>query len=331
MPFLILVLFLIAFVLRVDFVFYIAYVCMGLYAWSRWYPPRALRLLDVQRSFANRVFLGETVSITLRLHNQQRWGIPWLQLYESVPLELRTADNLNQVITLPGQETAVLHYTLQANRRGYYQVGPTALQTGDLFGFFPVHTAACPANYLTVYPRIIPFSQLGLPSRLPFGTVASHQRLFADPARPMGVRDFRSGDSLRQINWKVSGHTRQLMVKTFQPAISLETAVLLNLHNESYNRQNRWMTVEWAIELAASLKLLLYMALIGCVFFPWGIAPANAGVGGLGGALTGDYMERKENQARSQGYYQGYNQGYQQGSGPMAYGGRQEPPADSSW
>jgi len=35
------------------------------------------------------------------------------------------------------------------------------------------------------------------------------------------------------------------------------------------------------IELAASLKLLLYVALIGCVFVPWGIAPANAGLDGL--------------------------------------------------
>jgi len=35
------------------------------------------------------------------------------------------------------------------------------------------------------------------------------------------------------------------------------------------------------IEMAASLKLLLYMALIGCVFVPWGIAPADAGIAGL--------------------------------------------------
>ena len=34
------------------------------------------------------------------------------------------------------------------------------------------------------------------------------------------------------------------------------------------------------IELAAALKLLLYVALIGCVFVPWGIAPSTAG-GGL--------------------------------------------------
>jgi formate hydrogenlyase subunit 4 len=32
------------------------------------------------------------------------------------------------------------------------------------------------------------------------------------------------------------------------------------------------------IELSAALKLLLYLSLIGCVFFPWGLAPASAPV-----------------------------------------------------
>lgn len=35
------------------------------------------------------------------------------------------------------------------------------------------------------------------------------------------------------------------------------------------------------IELAASLKLLLYLSLIACVFLPWSVAPAGAGVGAL--------------------------------------------------
>jgi len=33
------------------------------------------------------------------------------------------------------------------------------------------------------------------------------------------------------------------------------------------------------IEFAASLKLLVYVSLIACVFLPWGLAPAGAGVG----------------------------------------------------
>jgi len=40
------------------------------------------------------------------------------------------------------------------------------------------------------------------------------------------------------------------------------------------------------IELAASLKLLLYMALIGCIFLPWGIAPASASLGGFVAGLA---------------------------------------------
>jgi len=32
------------------------------------------------------------------------------------------------------------------------------------------------------------------------------------------------------------------------------------------------------IELAAALKMLLYIALIGCIFLPWGIAPEGSGI-----------------------------------------------------
>jgi formate hydrogenlyase subunit 4 len=35
------------------------------------------------------------------------------------------------------------------------------------------------------------------------------------------------------------------------------------------------------IELAASLKLLLYISLIACVFLPWNLAPVDAGAGAL--------------------------------------------------
>jgi formate hydrogenlyase subunit 4 len=38
------------------------------------------------------------------------------------------------------------------------------------------------------------------------------------------------------------------------------------------------------IEMAASLKLLLYAALIGCVFVPWGVAPPDASIGGYAAA-----------------------------------------------
>ena len=250
---LILILLFIAFLLRVDFIFYIIYVCVGVYAWSRWYTPRSLGRVTAGRFYSDHAFWGETIPVTLRLVNSSRLPLPWLQVTESLATELKLGEPINQVLSLRGRQTAEITYHVNGRRRGYYQLGPMRLATSDLFGLMSEQHGTIPADFLTVYPRIIPLTRLGLPSRLPFGTIASRQRLFEDPARPMGVRDFRSGDSLRQINWKVSAHTRSLVVKTFQPAISLETAVLLNLNAGEYERQSRQIHIEWAIEVAASL------------------------------------------------------------------------------
>jgi len=250
---LIIILLFFAFLLRVDFIFYIAYVCIGLYLWIRWRTPRQLRYLHIGRSYADHAFWGEIVPIAIHVENKSRLPIPWLRLSESLALELQAGDGLNQVTSLQGRETLEYRYSIRGWRRGYYRIGPMRLATSDLFGFLPEQLGTVPAQYITVYPHIIPLTQLGLPSRLPFGTIASRQRLFEDAARLMGIRDFRSGDSLRQINWKASARTQKLVVKTFKPAISLETAVLLDLHSPTYLRKNRLSTIEWAIEVAATL------------------------------------------------------------------------------
>lgn len=250
---LILLLLAVAFFLRVDFIFYIVYVFVGVLLWSRFYTPRAMRRLMAGREYNKRAFLGEVVPVKLTLHNNHRLRIPWVQFDESVPPELRLEEAVHQAITLGGRQTFQTSYHVRGSQRGYYQLGPLRLSSGDLFGLATPYLGYLAADFLTIYPRIVPLTHLGLPSRLPFGTIASRQRLFEDPARPMGVRDFRSGDSLRQINWKVSGHARRLMVKTFEPAISLETVVLLNLHAGDYQRNERAYTVEWAVVVAASL------------------------------------------------------------------------------
>ncbi|MCA9919420.1 MAG: DUF58 domain-containing protein [Anaerolineales bacterium] len=270
---LILILLLLAFFLRVDFIFYVIYVSVGIFAWVRWLMPRTMKNLKSRRVYDKQAFWGEVVPVTIELGNNGRLPVPWVQFQESVAIQLKHGDSLHKVVALSSGETAAFHYSVIARRRGYYQLGPLRLTTGDLFGIYPEQVGFLPADYLTVYPRITPLTQLGLPSRLPFGTIASHQRLFEDPARPMGIRDFRSGDSIRQINWKASAHTKNLMVKTFQPAISLETAVLLNLHTPDYTFGNRQDVAEWAVEVAASLAAHLVNQRQGVGLITNGIDP----------------------------------------------------------
>ena len=250
---LIIVLLIIAFLLRIDFIFYIVYVCLGIYALSRWAVPHILQQLQLRRDFSDHAFLGETVTVRLDWHNNSRLPLPWVEFHESIPPGLRIGEPVQQAIAIGGHQRKAFTYQVQSSRRGYYCLGPLRLATGDPFGLVSGNTGEMKPDYLTVYPKIISLSKLGLPSRLPFGTLAGKQRLFADPARPMGVREYKTGDSQRHINWKVSAHTDQLLVKRFQPAISLETAVLVNLNKDDYTKADWRYYTEWAIVAAASL------------------------------------------------------------------------------
>lgn len=243
----------IAFLLRIDFIYYIVYVCIGIYFLGRWLVPRALRQLQVSRHFNDHAFSGETVDIEIVWKNKSLLPLPWLEFSESIPPELRRGETATWAIGLGSRQERRLRYQVRTGRRGYYQIGPARLTSGDLFGLVRPSTGALAADYLTVYPQIIRLVELGLPSRLPFGTIASQQRLFEDPARPAGVREYRSGDSQRQINWKASAHANQLLVRRHQPAISLETAILLDLHIEDYEKKDWRFHTEWAISVAASL------------------------------------------------------------------------------
>lgn len=254
---LIVILLAVAFLLRIEFIYYIVYVCIGIYFISRWLVPRAMGQLRVSRKFDDHAFSGETVNIELIWQNQSRVPLPWLEFNESIPPELRRGESASWAISLGSRQKRQMSYQVQAGRRGYYQIGPARLTSGDLFGLVRPSTGELGADYLTVYPRIIPLVELGLPSRLPFGTIASQQRLFEDPARPAGVRDYRSGDSQRQINWKASAHASQLLVRRYQPAISLETVILLDLHTEDYEKKDWRYHTEWAVVVAASLAAFL--------------------------------------------------------------------------
>ncbi len=156
-------------------------------------------------------------------------------------------------LALGPKETVDLHYDLFGGQRGLYQVGPGRVTSGDLFGFVEVQGAVDERRTLVVYPRVIPMTAAPLTSRAPYGTIASRQPIFADPARVNGVRPYQPGDPVRTIDWKTSARSSGLQVKKTEPAVSLTTAIFLDLYTPAYSRHLRYLASEWAIVVAASL------------------------------------------------------------------------------
>jgi len=256
LPLILLLLVAAAFV-RDDFVFTLFYLFAAVYLVGRWWAGRAMQAVRFKRVFDRHAFPGESVTVQLTLKNTGWLPVVWLQLAEGLPVELAGNHLFREVTSLEAKGKKTFTYTLQAKHRGYYRVGPLTLSSGDLLGLTPPVSQRGAEDYLIVYPRVIALRQMRLPSRTPMGRLKDSQPLFEDPTRAWGKREYVAGDSLRRVDWKASATTGRLQVKQFEPSISLETLIVLDMHEESYALRERIWTTEFAITTAASVATWL--------------------------------------------------------------------------
>ena len=223
------------------------------------------RLLSEQR-----VFPGEQIELRLRLVNRKLLPLPWIQMDDEIPLKF-SSDIPLAASNSPGfgflsKSAALLWYTgvswkerLYCNRRGYYQLGPITLTSGDIFGFYPRSVNEPLVDHVIVYPKIFPIAYLGIPSLHPLGETTAERRIFEDPTRAIGVRDYSPGDSRRHIHWKVTARRQELQVKVFEPTTTLKVAIFIAIdsfkakHGEVYGEDDFELGISTAASIASYL------------------------------------------------------------------------------
>jgi uncharacterized protein (DUF58 family) len=247
-------LFLAAAFMNLDFIFYILYIFFGIYLLGKLWTRQVMRAIRYRRVLpSDRAFLGEVLHAELEIVNTSWPPVPWLRLRDNLPVQLHVPSSFHRVISLLSHEHITFTYRLHCRRRGYYRLGPFAIWSGDLFGVAQEMEQRDELQFFTVYPKIVSLRNVTLPSQSPFGELRSRQRIFEDPTRVIGVRDYTSSDSLRHINWKTSASVGRLQVKTYEPAISLETVLFLDLNSREYDSRSRTEASELAIVVAASV------------------------------------------------------------------------------
>jgi len=210
------------------------------WAWNR----LALQGVVYERMFGERrAFAGENIPLIIRITNRKLLPVPWLKIEDEIPTQLPVLDAqvqpshkpqtgvLSAIYSLRWYEQAERIYTLHCAQRGYYAYGPVTLRAGDIFGLFEDRRRLAHTDWLIVYPRVVPLEELGLPAKDPLGELAVRRRLFEDPSRTMGVRDYQPHDDFRRIHWKATARRQSLQVRVYEPTTSFNLAVCLNVAN----------------------------------------------------------------------------------------------------
>ena len=216
-----LLIFLVGAVTNNDSLYRMAYLLGFVYVGVVGISRLQFKRIEVERTIPARILNGETVQAKLVVKNSAPLPVPWVRLHEHLPLELTTPAFFNNLISLGPRETIELRYELTGKQRGFYQIGPLNLSSGDPFGLDQTSIRWIPFQTTIVYPKVVPVADLGLPSRSPFGHLKTQQRLYQDPSRTIGVRDYVPGDSVRTINWKTSAATGSLKVRKLEPGNDL--------------------------------------------------------------------------------------------------------------
>lgn len=227
----------------------------------------ALRGLHYERLFSERrAFPDETLELTVRVSNLKLLPVGWLHVVDRFPLDVPLLDeelivsqssNVGQLVTafsLRWYQRVSRRYRLHCPRRGYYRFGPAHLKSGDLFGLFSQEGWQKKDDWLIVYPKVVPITELGLLSKEPFGETKARQRMFEDPMRTIGVREHQPGDSFKHIHWKATARQQRLQTRVYEPTTSFNLVVFLNVATFPKHWQGiDPALLERAISVAASI------------------------------------------------------------------------------
>ncbi len=208
------------------------------WAWSHF----SLSGLSYTRHFSEiRAFQGEEIQLTLTVSNRKPLPLSWLSIEDIVPavlpvngksVSLNRATNLGEFRSfwMPNAFQHIhRHFTIECTERGFHRYGPARVTTGDGFGFFTRSATLVEEQRLIVYPRIYPAGELDLPARNPFGEQRVSERLFEDPLRTVGVREWQQADDPRRIHWKATARHGEMLSRLYEPSREEQIVVVLNV------------------------------------------------------------------------------------------------------
>ena len=257
-----LIVLLFAYVFDMSLLVYAAYTVLGVMFATRWLTSRWIANTSATRHCPDaEVSVGATIDVKIEIVNNSVLPVSWMLVEDQFPRggvdsaspNLVVEGDRVAVIRLKGHETKVLNYTINCRRRGYYQIGPLVMETGDWFGFHRRYQVLSKPSFILVWPKVKSLDGYDIASRRPIGEVVLTHRLFEDPTRIAGVRQYELGDPLNRVNWRATARTGTLQCKQYEASTLAGATLLIDFHNGSFDKQHEPYRSELAITAAASL------------------------------------------------------------------------------
>ena len=259
--------FILALVFKLSLLLYAIYALAAITFLSRWLSKAWVDSLSAERDCQQLTAeIGDKVPVVMTIQNNNAMPVMWMLVEDLVPKDamvhkppkIDIHGSRVAVVKLNGKAEYKMFYQIECNRRGYFQIGPLVVETGDLFGLHRRYKVLSHPCYILVLPKPVALTGYDVASRRPIGEVTMTYRIFEDPTRIAGVREYQRGDSMNRINWKATARTGELQSKVYEPSTVIGATLLVDFHRKAFPRTYEPFRSEIAITCAASIANTVY-------------------------------------------------------------------------
>ena len=212
--------------------------------------------MDVKRTLSNeRVSQGDVVHVSLAVTNEGR-PAEEVVIEDSIPGNLRVVEGSSRAIgSMDAGDTRILTYTVRADR-GDYRFGSVRIIVSDYLGVTQVVQEIAAPTELLALPTVKILKDIPMrPRRTLVYAGTNRARMGGCGVEFYDIREYRLGDALRHINWRVSARDPEgLYTNEYEQERVADVGMIL----DSRARSSLWLAgtslFEYSVQAAASLS-----------------------------------------------------------------------------
>jgi uncharacterized protein (DUF58 family) len=224
---------------------------------SAWYVGRTRYKLACSRSLEpHRTPVGASARVVLRLQNLSGLPTGTMLLEDRLPYALGSRPRL-VLERLSRRQASSVAYSVRADVRGRYEVGPLVVRLTDPFGLCELSRSFPSVDRLTVTPTVVPLPSVRLTADFS-GTGDSRTRSVAVHGEDdAATREYRYGDDLRRVHWRSTARVGELMVRREEQPWESRATLVLDVRKHAHRGEGPTASFEWAVSAVASIAVHL--------------------------------------------------------------------------
>ena len=220
------------------------------------WPWLGMKGLDCSLHFRDaRIHEGEPASVTLEVRN--RWPLPMFGLMVEGEFLQDIEEEDDKIAVglqrIPGWSVCRFEWNFEPRRRGKLPLLAPVLANGFPFGIYRSEKDVEVIDQTIVWPMRQELKGQPHLDGDQFNIEGLMSDRFGEDGEIIGVRNYRQGDSLRNVHWQKTASGRELVVKERQKCAQKPIQVLVDLLPSTHCGLGSQSSYEWAIRVAANI------------------------------------------------------------------------------